>query len=161
MEWFNYVGFIFIVAIMIPNIVFAAKHKDGFKNYYKNKIVEAFEQIGRIGSFLFIFFTIPPCVKGFWFNGGFIAYCVIGSAITLAYIMGWIAFWKETSVRKSLYLSIVPSLLFIVCGVLTLNIPLIVSSVIFAPCHIFISYKNAKAEVEEKEIDDSVEITEK
>lgn len=143
MGWFNFYGLIFIAVIMIPNIVFAMRHRDGFVNKYKNKAIETLEQIGRIGCFVFIFFNIKPAVLGYWFNGGWIAYLVAGTALTAAYVSGWVVFRNESSVRKSLYLSIVPSALFIVCGVLTLNIPLIVASVIFAPCHIIISYKNA------------------
>lgn len=32
MEWFNIFGLVFIIAIMIPNIVFAVRCKDGFEN---------------------------------------------------------------------------------------------------------------------------------
>ena len=32
MEWFNVFGLIFIAVIMIPNVVFAIKCKDGFDN---------------------------------------------------------------------------------------------------------------------------------
>ena len=143
MKWFNFYGLIFIAVIMIPNIIFAMKHKDGFVNKYKNKAVEALEQVGRIGCFVFIFFNIKPAVLGDWFKGGWIAYLVSGAVLTVAYVLGWIVFRNESSVRKSMYLSIVPSVLFIVCGVFTLNIPLMVSSLIFTPCHIIISYKNA------------------
>ena len=48
MKWFNFYGLIFIAVIMIPNIIFAMKHKDGFVNKYKNKAVEALEQVGRM-----------------------------------------------------------------------------------------------------------------
>ena len=143
MKWFNFYGLIFIAVIMIPNIIFAMKHKNGFVNKYKNKAVETLEQVGRIGCFVFIFFNIKPAVFGYWFKGGWIAYLVSGAVLTVAYVLGWIVFRNESSVRKSMYLSIVPSVLFIVCGVFTLNIPLIVSSLIFTPCHIIISYKNA------------------
>ena len=143
MKWFNFYGLVFIAVIMIPNIIFAMKHKDGFVSKYKNKAVETLEQVGRIGCFVFIFFNIKPAVLGCWFKGGWIAYLVSGAVLTVAYVLGWIVFRNESSVRKSMYLSIVPSVLFIVCGVFTLNIPLMVSSLIFTPCHIIISYKNA------------------
>ena len=48
MKWFNFYGLIFIAVIMIPNIIFAMKHKDGFVNKYKNKAVETLEQVGRM-----------------------------------------------------------------------------------------------------------------
>ena len=36
MEWFNVFGLIFIAVIMIPNVVFAIKCKDGFDNKWNN-----------------------------------------------------------------------------------------------------------------------------
>ena len=137
MEWFNYYGLIFVAVIMIPNVIFAAT--------YKNDTAEKAEKIGRSGCFVFAMVNLPYLVKGFWFNGGFIAYLVCGSVLTLAYVAGWVIFRRENSIRKSLYLSVTPSLLFLICGILSLNIPLIVCAAIFAPSHILISYKNAKA----------------
>ena len=51
MEWFNVFGLIFIAVIMIPNVVFAIKCKDGFDNKWNNKYVEVTEQVGRLGYF--------------------------------------------------------------------------------------------------------------
>ena len=48
MEWFNVFGLIFIAVIMIPNVVFAIKCKDGFDNKWNNKYVEVTEQVGRL-----------------------------------------------------------------------------------------------------------------
>ena len=47
MEWIDIFGVIFIVIIMIPNILYALKIKDGFENKWNNKLVEIIEQIGR------------------------------------------------------------------------------------------------------------------
>ena len=149
MEWFNYYGLIFVAVIMIPNVIFAATNKDGFKNLYKNDAAEKAEKIGRSGCFVFAMVNLPYLVKGFWFNGGFIVYLVCGSLLTLAYVAGWIIFRRENSVRRLLYLSVTPSVLFLTCGILSLNIPLIVCAAIFAPSHILISYKNAKESVKE------------
>ena len=40
MDWLNIFGLIFIVIIMIPNIIYAIKCKDGFANKWQNKTVE-------------------------------------------------------------------------------------------------------------------------
>lgn len=32
MEWFNPFGLVFMLAIMIPNIIYAARHPEGFVN---------------------------------------------------------------------------------------------------------------------------------
>ena len=34
MKWFDPVGLAIIAVIMVPNVVFAIKHKDGFENKY-------------------------------------------------------------------------------------------------------------------------------
>lgn len=152
MKWFNYIGLNFIAAITVPNVVFAFMHKEGFKNYYNNKFVEVLEQIGRVGCFLFMIVNIPSLTMGYLFNWARLAYIIFGSGCVLIYVLGWIIFWKKSSVTKSLLLSVVPSLLFLCCGVFILNIPLVVSAAIFAPCHIYISYKNAVVKDEEKAI---------
>lgn len=145
MSWFNFIGLIFVAVILIPNIIFAAKNKDGFQNFYHNKFVEIFEQIGRFGCFITMFFTPPFLNLGFKINGAKTAYIITGAVLVALYCLGWIVFGKENSVRKSLALSIIPSVLFLESGLLSLNFPLIILSLIFAPCHIIISYKNAKA----------------
>ena len=145
MSWFNFIGLIFVAVILIPNIIFAAKNKDGFQNFYQNKFVEIFEQIGRFGCFITMFFTPPFLNLGFKINGAKTAYIITGAVLVALYCLGWIVFGKENSVRKSLALSIIPSVLFLESGLLSLNFPLIILSLIFAPCHIIIRYKNAKA----------------
>ena len=142
-KYFNVYGLIFVVVILIPNIVFAYSCKDGFENHYENKLVEIMEQIGRFGCFISMFLVIPFLNKGFWFKSGKTIYVALGIVLVTLYCTGWIIFWKEDSIRKSLYLSIVPSLLFIESGVISGNFQLLVFAIIFAPCHTLISYMNA------------------
>ena len=142
-KYFNVYGLIFVVVILIPNIIFAYSCKDGFENHYENKLVETMEQIGRFGCFISMFLIIPFLNKGFWFKSGKAIYIALGIVLVTLYCTGWIVFWKEDSIRKSLYLSIVPSLLFIESGIISGNFQLLVFAIIFVPCHILISYMNA------------------
>lgn len=141
-EFINFYGLAFMLVIMIPNIIFAVKNKDGFENLWKNKFVELFEQIGRCGCFAFMIVIIPGMGFCFYSKIEFILYLIIDTVLLLSYILIWI--FKTNSVFKSLALSIIPSVIFLASGILTRYIPLIASAVIFAPCHILISYKNAK-----------------
>ena len=143
MEWFSIYGAALVAVILTPNIVFAATHKDGFENLYQNKSVETIEQIGRFGSFILMFIQIPPLCAGFWFPEAKTLYLCFGFGLAALYCLGWIVFWKENSVRKSLALSVLPSAMFLVCGAFSGNLPLLAAAVIFAPAHILISYKNA------------------
>lgn len=144
MSWINVPGLIFVLLLLVPNIAFAAAHKDGFENRYQNKQVEALEQIGRFGCFIFMAVCLPFACGGWWFDKAETVYLTAGGALITLYLLGWFILWKEDSVRKSLLLSIVPSLLFLESGILTLNIPLILAAMLFAPCHITISYQNAR-----------------
>ena len=142
-KYFNLYGLVFVIVILIPNIVFSITCKDGFENLYQNKPVEILEQIGRFGCFISMFLMIPFLNKGFWFENGKIIYIIFGIVLAALYCIGWMIFWKKDSVRKSLCLSIVPSLLFIESAVVCGNLQLLVFAVVFAPCHILISYMNA------------------
>lgn len=97
-------------------------------------------------------YNIPSLTIGYLFDGARLTYVIFGSGLVLMYVLGWIIFWKKSLVLKSLFLSVVPSLLFLGCGVFTLNIPLLGLAAIFAPCHVYISYKNARLKKEEETI---------
>lgn len=144
MKFTNFYGFAFMLVIMISNIIFAVKNKEGFENLWKNKFVELFEQIGRFGCFAFMIVIIPGMGFCFYSKIEFILYLVIDTVLLTAYVLIWILCFKINSIFKSLALSIIPSVIFLTSGILTRYIPLIASAVIFAPCHILISYKNAK-----------------
>lgn len=142
MDWFNLTGLIFVVVLLIPNIIYAATNKDGFAGEFHNKFVETGEQIGRFGCFILMFIQPSFVTLGYIYDGAQALYLILGIVLLALYCGGWIVFRKENSIAKALTLSILPSVLFLESGILTLNIPLIVLSVVFAICHITISYKN-------------------
>lgn len=144
MDWFNLFGLIFIVVIMIPNIVFAIKYKDGFENKYQNKTIEIIEQIGRFGCFGFMIINIPGTRFG-WISGeAFAAYLIVDAILVMVYCAIWIICFNKNDLFRALALSVIPSILFFFSGIMDRSILLILSSLIFAPAHILISYKNAK-----------------
>ena len=144
MEWFNIFGLVFIIIIMIPNIVFAIKCKDGFENKWNNKAVEILEQIGRFGCFGFMIINIPGTWFGWWSDEAFAIYLIINAILVLIYCAIWIVCFRKNSVFRALSLSIIPSVIFLFSGIMCRSVLLIVSAIIFAPCHIMISYKNTK-----------------
>lgn len=143
MNLFNYHGLITMVIIMIPNVVFALKNKDGFINNYHNKTIEILEQIGRYSAFLFMVFNFPFTYFGFWFVGGGWIYVVVNAVLVLTYCFIWIIQKRCDKVFFSLSQSIIPSIIFLFSGIMILSVPLIVSSLIFAFADITLSYKNA------------------
>lgn len=144
MEWFNVFGLAFIIIIMIPNIIFAIKCKDGFKNKWSNKAVELIEQISRFSCITFMIINIPGTFFGWWSDNAFALYLIINTILAIIYCVIWVIFFKKNNVFKALSLSIIPSVLFLFSGIMSRSVLLIVASLLFAPTHILISYKNAK-----------------
>lgn len=145
---FNYIGLIIIILIMIPNVIFAAKNKDGFENLYKNKAVELFENIGRYGCFLLMIFNIPDTYKGFWFNGGLAVYVAVNGVLVATYLLSWV--FIKSDMAKAILLSVIPSLVFLFSGAAIISVPLIACAAVFAIFHVLLSVKNASLKKEKK-----------
>ena len=146
MEWFNPFGLVFITIIMIPNIVFAIRCKDGFANNYRNKTVELVEQIGRFGCFGFMIFNVPGTWFGWASNESYALYLILDTLLVTVYCILWIVYWKKKGIFKVLALSIIPSAVFLISGIMSRSILLTAAALLFAPAHTFISYQNAKGE---------------
>ena len=143
MKWFNYYGLMILAIIMVPNIIFAIKHKDGFTNKYQNKAVKIMEQVGRYACFALMIFNVPYTYFNFWFNNALVVYLVVNGVLCLAYLVFWIVCWNRNGKLKALSLSIIPSVIFLFSGVVLANIPLGAFALLFGINHVLISYKNA------------------
>ncbi|MDO4748663.1 MAG: hypothetical protein Q4A12_05765 [Eubacteriales bacterium] len=144
MEWFNVYGLVFIMVLMIPNIIFAIKCKDGFLNKWNNKAVELIEQIGRYSCFAFMIINVPGTCFGFFSDEAFAVYLIVNIVLILIYCAIWIVCFRKNNVFRALSLSIIPSVMFLFSGIISGSILLVVASLLFAPSHILISYKNAE-----------------
>ena len=122
----------------------AIKCKDGFDNKWNNKYVEVTEQVGRLGCFGFMIINIPGTWFGWWSDEAFALYLIVDTILVMLYCAIWIICFKKNSVFRALTLSIIPSMLFLFSGIMSRSVLLIIASVLFAPSHIVISYKNVK-----------------
>lgn len=144
MDWFNYYGLAVMAIIMIPNIIYAVKHKDDCADSYNNRAAVVLEQVGRYGCFVFMIFNIPYTYFNFWFEHALYVYLAVNGALCIAYVIFWIICANKSDKLKALSLSVIPSCIFLFSGIVLANIPLIVFAVIFAVNHILISYKLVK-----------------
>lgn len=142
MECINLYGLSFMAIIMIPNIVYAIRCRDGFGNRWQNKTVETLEQIGRFGCFGFMVINIPGTWFGWWSDEAFAVYLIVDSVLVFAYCILWIVLWKKNNLLRALALSIIPSVVFLFSALMSRSILLTVSALLFAPMHILISIKN-------------------
>ena len=139
----NWDGLCAMILLMLPNIAFALRGKEGFENLWHNRAVECLEQIGRFGCFFWMFLELPALCGGFWFPHGRAVCRIAGGALLFIYCAAWIVFWRREGLFRAAALSILPCALFLLQGILTRNLPLIAAALIFAPCHILLSLKNA------------------
>lgn len=137
---FNYWGIFLITLILIPNIFFAFMQKDSFSDLWQNKTVEAFEQVGRYGCIFFMIITIPGTGLK-WENLKSFYYLITG-LLSLLYFILFFFLINKKSLVSALLLSIIPSLVFLFSGFLRNSIFLMVSALVFTPCHISISVMN-------------------
>ena len=141
---FNLFGLVFVLLLLVPNLVFAFTHKDSLISITTKPSSSSSRSVGSAAFSLNSSRSL--LCRGFFFDGGRTVYLAVGATLVALYLLGWVVFWKESSLRKAIALSTLPSLLFLESGILTLNLPLIAFALLFAPCHITISVKNALAE---------------
>lgn len=144
MKWFNVYGAVLVAVILVPNVLFALKCRDGFENRWQNKAAACIEQIGRFGCFGFLIFNIPGTCFGWWLDAARTAYLVVDTVLAAAYCGIWAVCFRRSSVFRALALSIIPSVLFLFSGIMSRSVLLTAAAVLFAPSHILISYQNAK-----------------
>jgi len=142
MSWFNYIGLIIVILLLVPNIIYAIKIKEELK--YQNKVLNNLENIGQYGSMFFMVFNIPYTWMQFYFNYAKYVYIGVNALLVIAYLVIYLIMWKKNNIVKSMLLSVIPSLIFVFSGVMIGSIPLILFGLLFSVTHIFISVKSAK-----------------
>lgn len=119
---------------MIPNIIYAVKVKDQ-KNLCKNKFMNVLEQIGRYGSMFLMVFNIGLDKFAFGSVLVFTIYLIGSIVIILAYWVSWILYFRKKTLSRALALAILPTGLFILCGLTLRHYLLLVTAVIFGVGH--------------------------
>lgn len=137
--WLNVFGIIIVVIMLIPNIIYTIKNKCS-ENKYKNKLVNLIEQLGRYITLILLIFPIG--INGFKSIYFMLVYFIVNSILLLLYLLIWIFYFKSKSLFKALLLAIIPTIIFLTCGITLSYLALIISSIIFGFTHILITYKN-------------------
>lgn len=149
---FSYIGLIFLLMLMIPNIVWSKNKPKDYDKYAKNenRILLAFEKIGEVAvtclSLIFSDFNI---------NKLSVRSIILLAAILLMilYEIYWIRYFRSEKTMKDMYSSILgipvagatlPVLAFLLLGIYGKNPPLIISTIILGIGHIGIHINHRK-----------------
>ena len=137
----NPLGIAIILLMMVPNVIFALRHRD-MENKCKNRLINLLEQIGRYGCLVLMIICIGLDKFGFGSVEDFLIYLFGSALLLLAYFIFWILYGKSPSRKKALALTIIPCCLFLLCGVTLRQWPLVVFAVFFCVCHVCVTLSN-------------------
>lgn len=168
--WINFFQLIIVMLLLIPNIIYAVKCS-GEKNLCQNKWMNAMEQVGRYGSMLFMIVYLGTRRSfGFYSVLEFLIWQFGSTILLLTYWIVWMMYFRVMGVRLfakreasavfvagrenvrrvaalKAALVVLPSCLFLLCGVTLRYVPLIVAAVLFAIGHSYVSWDNWKKSV--------------
>lgn len=169
-NWINIFGLSIIALLLIPNIIYAIKNKGG-KNLCENRCMNVLEQIGRHGSMLFMVVCLRDGGYGFSSVALFLVYVFGNLLFLIAYWTVWgiyfyttrteVTGWVEGSASTfiagkhkgknagvlKMSLAVLPSCLFLLSGITLGYVPLVVSAILFAIGHIYVTYINVTDEI--------------
>ena len=152
---FSYIGFIFLLMLMIPNIIWNKNQPKDYEKYVKNenKVLLIFERIGEMLvtciSLIFSDFNINKI-------SNWTIILLIAFILMILYEIYWIRYFKSNKTMKDMYSSLLkipvagatlPVVAFLLLGIYGKNIFLIISTIILGIGHIGI-HLNHKKELE-------------
>ena len=149
---FSYVGLVFFVMLMLPNLIWTKYQPKDYEKYVvnENKVLLMFERIGEVlvtcVALIFSDFNIRPWSPWSW-------WLVISFVLMVLYEIYWIRYFKSERTMKDFYSSILgipvagatlPVLAFLLLAVYGRNIILGIAVVILGIGHIGIHWMHKK-----------------
>jgi len=149
---FSYMGLLFLLMLMIPNIIWSKNKPKDYDTYVKNenKILLMFERFGEVFvtclSLIFADFNINKISK--WSIVLLVAFLLM-----ILYEIYWVRYFKSEKTMKDMYSSLLgvpvagatlPVFAFFLLGIYGRNILLVIATVILGIGHIGIHLNHKK-----------------
>ena len=140
--WINVFGAAIVILMLIPNIIYALKHRDE-KNLCDNRFMIILEQVGRYACIILMW--LPLLVWKFGFTGiaVMILYLAGNAVMLVAYWIIFAGYMKEKHLRSALFLAILPTCIFLLSGLVLRHWLLVAFAILFGIGHIYVTRKNA------------------
>lgn len=146
--WINAFGLLLVMLLLVPNIVYAlrcCKRESPLPHAGKiSRALTVSEQIGRFGSMFCTVFDFGLFPYGYPSVTAFLAAVIGCPLLLLLYWIFWALFFRRETRFRARMLAILPSLLFFLFGLSLLHPLILVFSLLFAVCHIRITWLNTK-----------------
>ncbi len=138
-HYINIYGLAVVVLLLLPNIFW--KLGGGSGDSGGSRALGVAEQVGRYGCMFFMLANWP--VQSAWSsNESFAFWLIAAAALVAAYWLCWLLRprWRAATPL----LAIVPSVLFVFCGVMMNNLPLVLCALFFAGAHITLTIRGSR-----------------
>lgn len=142
--WINLFGAIIVVLIMIPNIIYVIKNKEENVEIALPKLIVILEQIGRYACIALMWLPLLVWKFGFESLTDFHVYVITNAVLILLYYLFWITYSKEKTLTTGLCLAIIPTMIFLISGLLLRHWLLVLFACVFGIAHIWITYDTHK-----------------
>ena len=141
---FSYVGLVYLVMLMLPNIIWTKNQPKDYEKYVgnENKVLLMFERVGEVlvscAALVFSDFNIKPWSSWSW-------WLVVSFALMVLYEIFWIRYFRSEKTMEDFYSSILgipvagatlPVLAFLLLAVYGKNIVLGAAVIILGIGHI-------------------------
>ena len=142
--WINLFGAVIVIVMMIPNIVYAARNKDE-KNLCTNKVMNLIEQIGRYACIVLMWFPLLVWKFGFASVLEMLIYLIGNGLMLFIYLLVFARYLKEKTAQRAMILAVLPACIFLLSGLLLRHWLLVLSALLFAIGHIYVTKQNFDA----------------
>ncbi len=145
MNWLNAFGFLIVALLIVPNMLYFYRNKNKpMVNKCRNKVILVAEQIGRYGTMALMIFPFGIGEFSLPSDENFAIYLMINAVLLLLYWIAWYFYMRSNKAVLAIILAVIPSIIFVLNGVLLRHGLLILFGVIFAVSHIYITYQNTQ-----------------
>lgn len=140
-NWINLWSGLTVAFMLVPNIILATKMPQE-KNKYGHALINATEQLGRYACIILM--TLPVAVGEFGFRSVLEMLIYFGSTslLLIIYLIVWPFYFRAPTRKKATALAVLPTMVFLISGLLLRHWLLAAASIIFGASHIYISARN-------------------
>lgn len=147
---FSYIGFIYVMLLMIPNVIWAIKDSNLFNNIKENKLLSFLEKTGQILIIIMLltFLDFNLQELSFWY-----IWLIMSSIFMIMYECWWIRYFKSKNKKQDFYSNfigiplpgaVLPIISFLFLGIYGKSIIFIIITIVFAISHIGLHINNKK-----------------
>lgn len=141
--WINGWGATIVIIMLIPNIIFTIRNPH-LENKCENAIMNTIEQVGRYTSMALMIVPVLAWKFGFKSVLEMIFYVVVSSVLLLLYLVVWFFYLKSQSKNKAIILALLPTMIFVISGILLRHWLLMIAGILFGIGHIYVTLQNSK-----------------